>query len=160
VTKATKELEGLNGKLAETHSAMKESGKGREDTVSCMPLQFTRLGLTAMHKAERRQLLAELESLNATSVELKAELEAFGAADPAKFEKKKKAVQVCKEAAGRWTDNTMILLQYACSMGAEVEMIRQVLGIGQLPDGDSSQRYSSLYLHLGETWEDLPYSER
>lgn len=103
MTKATKELEGLNGKLAETHSAMKESGKGREDTVSCMPPQVTRVGLTDINKAERRQLLAELEALNATSAELKAELEAFGAADPAKFEKKKKAVQVCKEAASRWT---------------------------------------------------------
>lgn len=142
MTKATKELEGLNGKLAETHSAMKESGKGREDTVSCMPPQVTRVGLTDINKAERRQLLAELEALNATSAELKAELEAFGAADPAKFEKKKKAVQVCKEAASRWTDNTIILLQYACSMGAEVEMIRQVLGIGQSPALRRSRRYS------------------
>lgn len=37
---------------------------------------------------------------------LKAELAAFGAADPVKYERKKDAVRVAKEAAQRWTGDS------------------------------------------------------
>lgn len=38
-----------------------------------------------------------------TSKSLKAELAAFGAADPVRYERKKDAARVAKEAAQRWT---------------------------------------------------------
>jgi hypothetical protein len=41
--------------------------------------------------------------VNEVSQGLKSELAAFGAADPVKYERKKDAVRVAKEAAQRWT---------------------------------------------------------
>lgn len=52
---------------------------------------------------ERFTLLATLQQEEQTSVNLKAELAAFGAADPVRYQKKSEAVQVCKDAAVRWT---------------------------------------------------------
>ena len=43
-----------------------------------------------------------------TSRTLKAELAAFGAADPVKYERKKEAVRVAKEAAQRWTGGSQL----------------------------------------------------
>ncbi|KAJ9125598.1 hypothetical protein QFC22_000560 [Naganishia vaughanmartiniae] len=63
---------------------------------------------------------------------LKAELEAYGAADPVKFEEKKRAVQLAKEASLRWTDNTMILFKMAKdTLGVEYADLRQHLGIDE-----------------------------
>ena len=52
---------------------------------------------------ERRQLLTTLQGLNADSAQLKSELAAFGAADPVRYAKKQRAVEVAREAAMRWT---------------------------------------------------------
>lgn len=52
---------------------------------------------------ERLTLLATLQQEEHTSVKLKAELAAFGAADPVRYQKKSEAVKVCKDAAVRWT---------------------------------------------------------
>lgn len=54
-------------------------------------------------KDERARLLQTLREVNETSQGLKSELAAFGAADPVKYERKKNAVRVAKEAAQRWT---------------------------------------------------------
>jgi len=78
-------------------------------------------------------------------------LAAFGAADPVKYERKKEAVTVAKEAAQRWTgklagpevepqadfiDNTITLMQYIKStMAVEDEHLRIMLGIGKLRVG-------------------------
>ncbi|KAK8861712.1 hypothetical protein IAR55_002535 [Kwoniella newhampshirensis] len=113
LSKATRELESVNVKINETTAALKEAEKGREDTP------------------ERRNLLSDLEGLNQTAQDLKAELAAFGAADPVRYERKKEAIKVCKDAAVRWTDNTLILLQYASGLGAEDAQIRGMLGIGE-----------------------------
>lgn len=78
---------------------------------------------------ERLTLLATLQQEEQTSVNLKAELAAFGAADPARYQKKSEAVKVCKDAAVRWTDNTLMLLQYTVSLGVEAQAIRGMLGI-------------------------------
>ena len=48
-------------------------------------------------------MLKELEEQNTISAKLKAELAAFGEADPVRYERKKDAVRVAKEAAQRWT---------------------------------------------------------
>jgi hypothetical protein len=48
-------------------------------------------------------LLDALREKEEMSRSLKAELAAFGAADPVKYERKKEAVRVAKEAAQRWT---------------------------------------------------------
>lgn len=52
---------------------------------------------------DRRKLLAQLEAARVESAKLKAELEAFGAADPVRYARKKEAVDVAKAAAVRWT---------------------------------------------------------
>jgi len=44
-----------------------------------------------------------LSSAQEESVKLKDELAAYGAADPVKYERKKAAIGVCKDAAQRWT---------------------------------------------------------
>lgn len=54
-------------------------------------------------QAERRRLLSALSDLTSTSKCLNDELAAFRAADPEKYERKTRAVEVGKEAAFRWT---------------------------------------------------------
>ncbi|WVQ78660.1 hypothetical protein IAT38_000747 [Cryptococcus sp. DSM 104549] len=111
--KAVKELEKADSGIAEARAGVKAAEKGREDTET------------------RRTLLAQLSSLQTTSQSLKSELAAFGAADPVRYEEKRRAIGVCKDAAVRWTDNTLVLLQYTNSLGAEDAQIRGALGIGE-----------------------------
>ncbi|KAL0245405.1 hypothetical protein I308_104529 [Cryptococcus tetragattii IND107] len=111
LAKATKELERIEAGISETRAGLMEAEKGREDTE------------------ERLTLLATLQQEEQTSVKLKAELAAFGAADPVRYQKKSEAVKVCKDAAARWTDNTLMLLQYTVSLGVEAQAIRGMLGI-------------------------------
>ncbi|ADV23758.1 hypothetical protein I305_05807 [Cryptococcus gattii E566] len=85
LAKATKELERIEACISETRAGLMEAEKGREDTE------------------ERLTLLATLQQEEQTSVNLKAELAAFGAADPVRYQKKSEAVKVCKDAAVRWT---------------------------------------------------------
>ncbi|KIR25788.1 hypothetical protein I307_04313 [Cryptococcus deuterogattii 99/473] len=85
LAKATKELERIEAGISETQAELMEAEKGREDTE------------------ERLTLLATLQQEEHTSVKLKAELAAFGAADPVRYQKKSEAVKVCKDAAVRWT---------------------------------------------------------
>lgn len=59
--------------------------------------------------------MKELEEQNTISAKLKAELAAFGAADPVRYERKKDAVRVAKEAAQRWTGTSTEIL--SCSRG-------------------------------------------
>ena len=87
-----------------------------------------------------------MAEVNETALGLKSELAAFGAADPVKYERKKEAVTVAKEAAQRWTgklavtevlelmvDNTLILMQYIKGGGQiQDEELRTILGIGKL----------------------------
>jgi hypothetical protein len=54
--------------------------------------------------------LATLQEVNKTSEGLKAELAAFGAADPVRYERKQDAVRVAKEAAQRWTGKCLPLI--------------------------------------------------
>lgn len=75
--------------------------------------------------------MAALQQEEQTSIKLKAELAAFGAADPVRYQKKREAVKVCKDAAVTWTDNTLMLLQYAVSLGVEAAAIRGMLGISE-----------------------------
>ncbi|UOH84798.1 hypothetical protein LQV05_001612 [Cryptococcus neoformans] len=98
LAKATKELEKINAGISETQAGLVEAEKGREATE------------------ERRTLLATLQQEEQISIELKAELAAFGAADPVRYQKKSEAVKVCKDAAVRWT-------------GVESAAIRGMLGI-------------------------------
>ncbi|WVQ93629.1 hypothetical protein IAU59_000705 [Kwoniella sp. CBS 9459] len=111
LSKTEKELEAINAKIEETRKGIKAAEKGREET------------------AERKQLIKTLSEVNETSSSLKAELAAFGAADPVRYERKTQAVQVCKDAAVRWTDNTLVLLQYTTSLGADEAQLRESLGI-------------------------------
>ncbi|ORX35302.1 meiotic nuclear division protein 1 [Kockovaella imperatae] len=111
LAKAQRELEEVTSKIAEVNAGLKAAEKDREDTP------------------ERRKLLSTLSDLQAENKTLKDELAAFGAADPARHERKMQAVEVCKEAALRWTDNTIVLLQYAAGLGVEPDTIRQELGI-------------------------------
>ncbi|KAK1927838.1 meiotic nuclear division protein 1 [Papiliotrema laurentii] len=119
VAKAQAELDSINAKLRAVHQESDEANVGREDT------------------AERRTLLAALQQAQAESAALKAELAAFGAADPVKYERKRQAMEVCKEAAQRWTDNTIILISFGRSLGIDESALREQAGIG-------------------EDWEDLP----
>ncbi|WVQ77336.1 hypothetical protein IAR50_007020 [Cryptococcus sp. DSM 104548] len=118
LAKHTKELEKLETSLGETKAALDEAEQGREDTP------------------ERQALISTLSSLQSRSQYLQAELSALGAADPVKYEKKKEAIDVCKEGAVRWTDNVMILMQYAGGLGVESAQVRG-------------------YLEIGEDWDDL-----
>jgi uncharacterized phage infection (PIP) family protein YhgE len=97
--KAKAELESIDQKLAESAISLKEAQKGREETVSSL----TPVGTVADIQDERAKLLKTLREVNETALELKSELAAFGAADPVKYERKKEAVRVAKEAAQRWT---------------------------------------------------------
>nr|XP_019014721.1 uncharacterized protein I206_00807 [Kwoniella pini CBS 10737]OCF53502.1 hypothetical protein I206_00807 [Kwoniella pini CBS 10737] len=85
LAKNKKELEAINEKIKEVQADIEDAEKGREDTP------------------DRRNLIAQLNGLNETSSSLKKELSAFGAADPIKYEKKSKAIQVCKNSAVQWT---------------------------------------------------------
>ncbi|RSH94845.1 hypothetical protein EHS25_004651 [Saitozyma podzolica] len=118
VDKARKELDTLSTKITETSAALGDAAKGREETN------------------DRRKLLASLSEEQSTSDSLRSELAAFTAADPAMYDRKRLAGGVCKDAAYRWTDNTIILLQFACSLGADETELRQ-------------------HLNIGEEWEDL-----
>ena len=89
----------IDQKLAESAISLKEAQKGREETVSS-PSKF---GTVANVQDERAKLLKTLREVNETASGLKSELAAFGAADPVKYERKKDAVRVAKEAAQRWT---------------------------------------------------------
>ncbi|OCF44076.1 hypothetical protein I317_02029 [Kwoniella heveanensis CBS 569] len=145
LSKIEKELESINTKIEETRKGIKAAEKGREDT------------------AERKQLLSTLSELNDTSTLLKSELAAFGAADPVRYQRKSQAVQVCKDAAVRWTDNTMVLLQYTTSLGAEETQLRESLGISELggwrSQGSAADsnifRYPLCLSPQAEDWEDL-----
>jgi uncharacterized phage infection (PIP) family protein YhgE len=97
--KAKAELESIDQKLAESAISLKEAQKGREETVSWTPPLFA----VAEIQDERAKLLQTLREVNETASGLKSELAAFGAADPVKYERKKDAVRVAKEAAQRWT---------------------------------------------------------
>ena len=99
--KAQKELESVNAKIVETEEAIKEAQKGREDTVSSSKVRPL-VGLI-VHQADRRKLLSAHQNLLDAGSAMRKELEAFRNADPAKYERKRKAVQVCKDAALRWT---------------------------------------------------------
>ncbi|CAD6579632.1 MAG: hypothetical protein TREMPRED_002532 [Tremellales sp. Tagirdzhanova-0007] len=85
VTKSRRELEDVLSKIEETSESLEEANKGREDT------------------AERRKLLSTLADVSSTNESLRSELAAFGAADPERYERKRRAVQVAKDAAVRWT---------------------------------------------------------
>ena len=85
--------------MEETQAALKDAEKGREDTVSS--IVFSNIKLT--DQSERRKLLETLEELEGVSKGLKMELAAFGAADPVKYEKKARGIEVAKDAAVRWT---------------------------------------------------------
>jgi hypothetical protein len=60
-------------------------------------------------------LLEELQEQKMISEKLKAELAAFGAADPVRYERKKDAVRVAKEAAQRWTGISALFSVYHMS---------------------------------------------
>ena len=92
-------MESIDQKLAESAISLKEAQKGREETVSSL----TPVGTVADIQDERAKLLQTLREVNETASGLKSELAAFGAADPVKYERKKEAVRVAKEAAQRWT---------------------------------------------------------
>ena len=88
-------------KIGETNAAIKASENGREDTVGLSISLFW--SSRPLSQPERRKLLSTLDDVQTQNKALKEELDAFGAADPAKHGKKLKAVEVCKEAAVRWT---------------------------------------------------------
>ncbi|WVN87173.1 uncharacterized protein L203_102350 [Cryptococcus depauperatus CBS 7841] len=111
LSKATRELEKTEVAILETEKLLAASQVGREDTD------------------ERRRLLSMLEEELDNASKLQTELAAFGAADPVKYENKKECVEVCREGAMRWTDNVLMLIQYAASVGGESVMIRGMLGI-------------------------------
>ncbi|KAK4686188.1 hypothetical protein P7C73_g3935, partial [Tremellales sp. Uapishka_1] len=114
LTKAQKDVETLTAKIEETQQSLKGSQAGREDT------------------SERRMLLADLSILNAESQALTSQVEGFKMADPVKYRRKKLAVEVAKQAAHRWTDNTIILIQYTTSvLGADDQQIRESIGVGE-----------------------------
>lgn len=124
---------------------------------------MTRLTDLTDVQPERQKLLAELQAQQQQRGELKAELAAFGAADPIKYERKKRAGEVCKEAAQRWTgeliidsgqavlmtDNTLVLIQYTRSLGMEDADIRLQLGISGSVACDARSQ-------ADEDWDDLP----
>ncbi|ODO04989.1 hypothetical protein I350_05601 [Cryptococcus amylolentus CBS 6273] len=113
LAKHKKELDKLETSLGETKAALDEADQGREDTP------------------ERQSLISTLSSLQSQSTALQAKLSAFGAADPIKYEKKKQAIDTCKEGAVRWTDNVMILMQYAGGLGVESGQVRGFLEIDE-----------------------------
>lgn len=111
-----------------------------------------------MLQAERRDLLAKLNIATQTNAELKSELAAYGAADPVKYERKKRAIDVCKESALRWTgklalspqrtnlreqeltgtDNTTVAVDYGRALfGMDADAVKGVTGIGKLPRPNS-----------------------
>ncbi|KAJ9100080.1 hypothetical protein QFC19_005760 [Naganishia cerealis] len=85
LSKEKAELATIQIKVSETQMALREAEKGRENCQS------------------RRNLLCQLATVQQSQKDLKAELEAYGAADPIKFAEKKHAVQLAKEASVRWT---------------------------------------------------------
>ncbi|KAL0955890.1 hypothetical protein HGRIS_002088 [Hohenbuehelia grisea] len=73
------------------------------------------------------QLLSTKNELNA----LQAELNAYGACDPAKVEDKRRGVILAKEAAIRWTDNYSVLLSYFTRQnGIDPNDVRKHLEVG------------------------------
>ncbi|KAI9632794.1 Mnd1 family-domain-containing protein [Dioszegia hungarica] len=117
VDKANKELESVTARIAQVQAALVAAQKGREDT------------------ADRKKLLVTLDSARATNIELKTELDAYGAADPVKYERKKRAIEVCKESALRWTDNSVAAMQYGrATLGVDTESLKHITGIDDLDE--------------------------
>ncbi|KAL7420110.1 hypothetical protein Q5752_005075 [Cryptotrichosporon argae] len=111
LARAKKEIADTRAKTKQTKVDLAAADKGREDTP------------------ERRKLLAELDDVRATSEQLKAELAKYGAADPVRYERKARAIEVARVCAQRWTDNTLTLLQFANAAGAEESELRAMLNI-------------------------------
>ena len=112
VAKSHAELEAVQSKIEEISKSLEEADKGREDTVRANHPSILRSSRHVIHRttstatssqAERRKLLSTLADEIATNKSLTSELAAFGAADPERYERKRRAVQVAKDAAVRWT---------------------------------------------------------
>lgn len=108
-------------KLEEAEQALQEATRGREDTVCVHPPKSDHVfGTTSCDRThrlidrrkqeERTKLLAQLATHQQTSVDLKIELEAYGAADPIKMEIKRSAIATAKEACLLWTGTSFSVL--------------------------------------------------
>lgn len=85
LSKAQDEDAALAAKIDEAEVQLEAAMTGREDTD------------------ERRALVGSLDAARALRERITAELAAFGAADPHKYEEKARAVGVAKRAVGLWT---------------------------------------------------------
>lgn len=130
VDKANKELESVEARIAHVEAALLAAQKGKEDTVSLgiaiysllvlwrfstpytTPSSGPKRAITAPSlkqantdtpQPERQKLLISLSTARTNNTELKSELAAYGAADPVKYDRKKRAIEVCKQSALRWT---------------------------------------------------------
>ncbi|BEJ10881.1 hypothetical protein CspHIS471_0103030 [Cutaneotrichosporon sp. HIS471] len=118
--KANAEAEAVEASIVSTQALIKAAAKGREDTP------------------DRQKLLSKLTMIREESDKLKSELNAYGAADPVRYARKKDATEIANAAAQRWTENTMILWSLAKNAA---------------PDWDESGMRSTL--GINETWEDI-----
>ncbi|EJD46524.1 meiotic nuclear division protein 1 [Auricularia subglabra TFB-10046 SS5] len=90
---AKKQLEALDAEILTLKEAIERERADRVDSPA------------------RTKQLAELAKLQTQLASLEKELTQYGRCDPVQIERKREAVGLAREAAVRWTDNTMVALQ-------------------------------------------------
>jgi len=108
-----KNIESLKLKVNEANARLADAKRGRED-----------------EDGERPKKLAKLAELHATRAKLEAELAVLKENDPQALADLEKELEMCKEAANRWTDNIFACKSYLTKKrGMSNKEALKILGI-------------------------------
>mmetsp|Transcript_16862 Transcript_16862/g.26319 ORF Transcript_16862/g.26319 Transcript_16862/m.26319 type:complete len:212 (-) Transcript_16862:118-753(-) len=108
-----KNIESLKLKVNDANARLADAKRGRED-----------------EDGERPKKLAKLAELHATRAKLEAELAVLNENDPQALADLEKELEMCKEAANRWTDNIFACKSYLTKKrGMSNKEALKILGI-------------------------------
>lgn len=117
-TKTLASIEDLKGKITEAQSQLSDAKRGRED-----------------ENGERAKKLARLTELEKSKKEAMEQLEKLKENDPKAMANLEKELQLCKEAANRWTDNIFACKSYLVKKrGMDKKEAMKILGISDAFD--------------------------
>lgn len=113
-----KNIESLKLKVNEANARLADAKRGRED-----------------EDGERPKKLAKLAELQASRTKLEAELAVLKENDPQALADLEKELEMCKEAANRWTDNIFVCKSYLTKKrGMSNKEALKILGISSAFD--------------------------
>lgn len=112
-TKTLANIEALKTKLTEAEAQLSDAKRGRED-----------------EDGERSKKLAKLSELEKAKKDSLEELEKLKENDPQAMANLEKELELCKEAANRWTDNIFSCKSYLVKKrGMDKKEVNRLLGI-------------------------------